>query len=153
MWSRRSILSITGQNLRGSSTKGFRRGTVLEIWPGLWKGCRLYLLPDKRCTTLWCEPTFVTVDNPNHNLGLTAVKYQKFQNISVRAVYLTQYSLFVLCRNHAMPSCLKTGQHFIFVIIYLLLPIKCISFYSVSKILFRFFIANNYDSINENIDP
>ena len=40
-------------------------------------------------------------------------------------------------------SCLKTGQHSIFVIIYLLLPIKCTSFYSVSKILLKFFIANN----------
>ena len=36
-------------------------------------------------------------------------------------------------------SCLKTGQHLFFVIIYLLLPIKCIIFYSVSKILFKFF--------------
>ena len=26
-------------------------------------------------------------------------------------------------------------------------------FYSVSMILFKFFIAINYDSINENIDP
>ena len=52
-------------------------------------------------------------------------------------------------------SCLKTGQHFIFVIIYLLLPIKCIIFDSVSKILFNFSIANNnyYDSNNENIAP
>ena len=48
---------------------------------------------------------------------------------------------------------MKTGQNFIFVIIYLLLPIKYISFYSVSKILFKIFIAINYDSINENIDP
>ena len=37
-------------------------------------------------------------------------------------------------------SCLKTGQHFIFVIIYLLLPIKCIIFESVSKILFIFLL-------------
>ena len=37
-------------------------------------------------------------------------------------------------------SCLKTGQHFIFVIIYLLLPIKCLIIYSVSKILFNFFL-------------
>ena len=51
-------------------------------------------------------------------------------------------------------SCLKTGQHFNFVIIYLLLPIKCIIFDSVSKILFIFFIANNnYDTNNENIAP
>ena len=52
-------------------------------------------------------------------------------------------------------SCLKTGQHFIFVIIYLLLPINCIILDSVSKILFNFFIANNnnYDSNNENIAP
>ena len=42
----------------------------------------------------------------------------------------------------ARGSCLKTGQHLFFVIIYLLLPIKCIIFYSVSKILFNFFIAN-----------
>ena len=38
----------------------------------------------------------------------------------------------------ALGSCLKTGQHLFFVIIYLLLPIKslkCIIFYSVSKIL------------------
>ena len=38
-------------------------------------------------------------------------------------------------------SCLKTGQHFIFVIIiYLLLPIKCIILDSVSKILFIFLL-------------
>ena len=45
-------------------------------------------------------------------------------------------------------SCLKAGQHFIFVIIYLLLPINCIILDTVSKILFNFFIANNnnYDS-------
>ena len=35
-------------------------------------------------------------------------------------------------------SCLKAGQHFIFVIIYLLLPINCIILDSVSKILFNF---------------
>ena len=39
-------------------------------------------------------------------------------------------------------SCLKTGQHFIFVIIYLLLPIKCIIFDSVSKILFIYFLLS-----------
>ena len=52
-------------------------------------------------------------------------------------------------------SCLKTGQHLNFVIIYLLLPINCIIFDSLSKILFNFFIAdnNNYDSNNENIAP
>ena len=52
-------------------------------------------------------------------------------------------------------SCLKTGQHFIFVIIYILLPIKCVIFDSVSKILNNFVIANdnNYDSNNENIAP
>ena len=54
-------------------------------------------------------------------------------------------------------SCLKTGQHFIFVIIYLLLPINCIILDSVSKILFNFFYChannNNYDSNNENIAP
>ena len=52
-------------------------------------------------------------------------------------------------------SCLKTGQHFIFVIVYLLLPINCTILDSVSKILFHFFIANNnnYDSNNENIAP
>ena len=50
-------------------------------------------------------------------------------------------------------SCLKTGKHFIFVIINLLLTIKCIIFDSVSKILFIFFIANNnnYDSNIKNI--
>ena len=37
-------------------------------------------------------------------------------------------------------SCLKTGQHSIFVIIYLLLPIKYLFFDSVSKILFKFFM-------------
>ena len=37
-------------------------------------------------------------------------------------------------------SCLKTCQHFIFVIIYLLLPINCIIFDSVSKILFIIFL-------------
>ena len=35
---------------------------------------------------------------------------------------------------------MKTGQHFIFVIIYLLLPIKCIIFDSVSKILLNFYL-------------
>ena len=54
-------------------------------------------------------------------------------------------------------SCLKAGQHFIFVIIYLLLPINCIILDSVSKILlFNFFMANNNnydDSNNENIAP
>ena len=60
--------------------------------------------------------------------------------------------------NKKKGSCLKTGQHFIFVIIYLLLPIKCIIFVifdSVSKILFIFFIVNNnnYDSNNEKIAP
>ena len=52
-------------------------------------------------------------------------------------------------------SCLKTGQHFIFAIIYLLLPIKYIIFDSVSTILFIFFIVNNnyYDSNIENIAP
>ena len=54
----------------------------------------------------------------------------------------------------ARGSCLKTGQHSIFVIIYLLLPINFIIFVSVSKILFNFFIANNnYDSNNENMAP
>ena len=54
-----------------------------------------------------------------------------------------------------MGSCLKTGQHFIFGIIYLLLPINCIILDTVSKILFNFFIANNnnYDSNNENMAP
>ena len=37
--------------------------------------------------------------------------------------------------------CLITGQHFIFAIIYLLLPIKCIIFDSVSKILFIFLLS------------
>ena len=42
-----------------------------------------------------------------------------------------------------------------FVIIYLLLPIKCIIFYSVSKILFNIFIVSNnyYDSNNKNVAP
>ena len=53
-----------------------------------------------------------------------------------------------------MGFCLKAGQHFIFVIIYLLLPINCIILDSVSKILFNFFIDNNnYDSNNEKIAP
>ena len=81
----------------------------------------------------------------------------------------TNRETFVLCCAHkqhnaalvrtnttTQGSCLKTGQHFIFVIIYLLLPINCIIFDSVSKILFSFFIANNnnnYDSNNENIAP
>ena len=51
-------------------------------------------------------------------------------------------------------SCLKTGQHSIFVIIYLLLLINCIILDSVSKILFHFFIANNNNNDNnENIAP
>ena len=37
-------------------------------------------------------------------------------------------------------SCLKIGQHSIFVIIYLLLPIEYFFFYSVSEILFKFLI-------------
>ena len=37
-------------------------------------------------------------------------------------------------------SCLKTSQHSIVVIIYLLLPINYIFFDSVSKILFKFFM-------------
>ena len=54
-----------------------------------------------------------------------------------------------------MGSCLITGQHFIFVIIYLLLPINCIILDTVSKILFNFFIANNnnYDCNNEYMAP
>ena len=57
--------------------------------------------------------------------------------------------------KHFRGSCLKTGQHFIFLIMYLLLPINCIIFDSVSKILFNFFIANTnyYDSNNEIIAP
>ena len=48
--------------------------------------------------------------------------------------------------------CLKTGQHFIFVIIYLLLPINCIILDSVSKILFNFLLPIIiYDSNNEKI--
>ena len=39
-----------------------------------------------------------------------------------------------------MASCLKTGQHSIVVIIYLLLPIKYILFDFVSMILFNFFM-------------
>ena len=37
-------------------------------------------------------------------------------------------------------SCLKTGQHIFFVIIYLLLPIYCIILVFVSKILFNFLL-------------
>ena len=40
-------------------------------------------------------------------------------------------------------SCLRKGQHSIFVIIYLLLHIKNIFFDSVSKILFNFFMYKN----------
>ena len=65
-----------------------------------------------------------------------------------------KFGTVLLPRYRDLGSCLKTGQHFIFVIIYLLLPIKCIIFDSVSKILFNFFIdTNNYDSNNENIAP
>ena len=66
--------------------------------------------------------------------------------------YFISFFLFVA---YFIGSCLKTGQHFIFLIIYLLLPINCIILDSVSKILFNFFIANNnnYDSNNENIAP
>ena len=46
---------------------------------------------------------------------------------------------------------MKTGQHFIFAIINLLLTIKCIIFDSVSKILFIFFIANNNNNYDSNI--
>ena len=38
-------------------------------------------------------------------------------------------------------SCLKTGQHIIFVIIYLLLNINYVLFYPVSKILFNFYAS------------
>ena len=58
-----------------------------------------------------------------------------------------------LVMNSVVGSCLKTGQHFIFAIINLLLPVKCIIFDSVSKILFIFFMANYYDSNIENIAP
>ena len=45
-------------------------------------------------------------------------------------------------------------QHFIFLIVYLLLPIKCIILDSVSKILVFFTVNNNYyDSNIENIAP
>ena len=57
-------------------------------------------------------------------------------------------------------SCLKTGQHSIFfLIIHLFLPIKHIFLFrikdTVSDILSVLlnFIANNYDSKNENITP
>ena len=63
---------------------------------------------------------------------------------------LQSATLFVCQEEEQNGSCLKTGQHSIFVIIYPLLPIKCIIFVSVSKILFIFFIANNnYDSRKE----
>ena len=45
-----------------------------------------------------------------------------------------------LVMNSVVGSCLKTGQHFIFAIINLLLPVKCIIFDSVSKILFFFLL-------------
>ena len=59
----------------------------------------------------------------------------------------------MIMRTTKSGSCLKTGQHFIFAIINLLLTIKCIIFDFVSKILFIFFIANNnnYDSNIKNI--
>ena len=44
-------------------------------------------------------------------------------------------------------SCLKTGQHFIFIILYLLLLIKYIFFDSVSKILFKKLCIKAKDSI------
>ena len=47
------------------------------------------------------------------------------------------YSFFY---KKLLGSCLKTGQHSIFVIINILLPIKCIIFDSVSKILFIFLL-------------
>ena len=50
------------------------------------------------------------------------------------------YFLFFLFVAYFIGSCLKTGQHFIFLIIYLLLPINCIILDSVSKILFNFFL-------------
>ena len=49
------------------------------------------------------------------------------------------WQIFVVVQVNG--SCLKTGQHFIFLIIYLLLPIKCIIFDSVSKILFNFLLT------------
>ena len=54
-----------------------------------------------------------------------------------------------LDRNKQMGSCLKTGQHFIFVILDLLLLIKYIFFDSVSKILFTLFMykQQKFDSI------
>ena len=57
-----------------------------------------------------------------------------------------------------MGSCLKTGQHYFFLIIHLFLPIKYIFLFriknTVSDILSVLlnFIAN-YDSNNENIPP
>ena len=86
-------------------------------------------------------------------MGRTALEWQWYEwlGASWRHYALWIANNAVLCcapcgcllpRNIIMSgSCLKTGQHFIFVIIYLLLPIKCIIFHSVSKILFIFLLS------------
>ena len=56
---------------------------------------------------------------------------------SIFTPYFTQLSLTASSKKG---SCLKTGQHFIFVILYLLLLIKYIFFDALSKILFNFFM-------------
>ena len=50
-------------------------------------------------------------------------------------------------------SCLKTGQHFIFVIIAIFITAYKKYLIPYQRYCLHFFIANNYDSNNENIAP
>ena len=60
--------------------------------------------------------------------------------VPTKIIYLINSMMVVINKkNKNEGSCLKTGQHLIFVIIYLLLPIKCIFLDSVSKILFKLY--------------
>ena len=63
-----------------------------------------------------------------------------------QGVYEAMSACSVLAMQ-TMGSCLKTSQHFIFVILYLLLPIKYIFFDSVSKILIKKLCIKAKDSI------
>ena len=76
-------------------------------------------------------PTAAAAVNPGAALAAAGVSSSAHvMGALVGAPHTTRVSAVV-------GSCLKTGQHLFFVIIYLLLPIKCIIFYSVSKILFK----------------
>ena len=77
---------------------------------------------------------------PHADAGSGPVAEGLHQKLLQFGFCLQSATLFVCQEEEHKGSCLKTGQHFIFVIIYQLLPIKCIIFVSVSKILFIFFL-------------